>query len=170
MKKLIPFIIIFILLTYLGLYAYSLSRIEVSSVDFTDIRKVNSTGFFLDGKVKLFNNGTVGVFIDRVEYEIVLDFSNESLSRGVINGESIRKGEFNDLRLSSEISWNPAKDAALGLIMRKDINATVSGYVYIIDMGFFELKVPFSETIDIKPLLRDFIQSKIKNALDDLFG
>lgn len=169
MKKIIPIIFILII-AYLGIYAYSLSKVEIKSVEFDEITKVNSSGFTLDGYAELYNGGIMPVKIDHIEYQIVLESTEEVLSKGVIEGQTVKPKESIKFDALADISWIPAKDAALELIRPGETNATVSGDAYVSVLGFIETRVPFEETVDLEPFLKEAIEKKMDEMIKDIFN
>lgn len=169
MKRLIPLIFILII-AYLGVQAYSLSKVDVTAVEFDKISRINTSGFMLEGYVSMVNEGILNVRIDHIDYQIVLDQTDEVLSRGSIQGKKIMPKEEGKFDTSAFISWNPAKDAAVGLLLQDETNATVSGDAYVSLLGFIETKIPFEEKVDLKPYFKEAIGNKINDIVKGIFG
>jgi len=157
-------------LAYNGLHAYSLSKVDVIDVRINSLDNVNSKGFTLGGEIDVFNGGMVKADISKITYTIILDETKTQLASGLIDGRKISSKETANFSFSSRISWTPTGELASDLLEPGNSYATLSGNVYLADLGFIELKVPFEKKIDLHEYIEQFVNDKIAETLGENAG
>jgi len=150
MKKIIiPVIIVLLLIgTYLGIYIYSLSKVEIKEIKINNLEEISSSGFTITGYCEVYNNGIIPVKISHVEYIISLDKNNHTLATGFVQGGKIPSKKSVKYPISNNIKWVPTSELILDLITQKEVYATISGEVHVIDL--IGIVLSFTEKIDIK--------------------
>lgn len=79
-------LLVLIIGIFLILYIYSLSKIEVRSVNLDNIGDISMSGFTLNGYVEVYNGGLIPVHIDHVEYDVTLEKTGDILADGNVQG------------------------------------------------------------------------------------
>jgi hypothetical protein len=171
-KKVFWIIIIIILsiLIYASLYVYSLSKIDVKAVRINSLQDISLSGFTLGGEVDVYNDGIITVGISKITYSLALDGTGTQLASGVINGDDIPVKETASFPFSNKISWIPTAEVAWNLITPGKTYATLSGTVHVADVGFFELKKPFEQKIDLEPYIKQFARDQVQGTLETATG
>lgn len=139
-----------------GLYVYSLSKIEIRSVNFK-LQDINSSEFTLGGNIEVYNGGIIPIGIDRITNDVILEADGSQLARGDIQGTMISPGSTISYPIFAKITWVPSEELARSLIIRENIYARVSGKVD---------KVPFQTRVDIAQYLKQFIE-ELRIITDD---
>lgn len=165
--KLAFLILTTILIGYVILYFYSLSKIEVRSMEIKDLQDVSLKGFNLGGNIELYNGGVMEVSIDHLEYTVVLESSGSEISKGYIEGAKIPAKQSVTFPISSEIYWVPTAELALNLITSKNTYAKIKGDAYV-NLKIYPVKVPFEKRIDLEPYIKQFVKNKIEQAVNNL--
>lgn len=157
-------------LAFNGLYVYSLSKIDVIDVRISNLENVNSKGFTLKGEIDVYNAGALKADISKVTYAVVLDETNAQLASGLIEGRKISSKETANFAFSTRINWTPSVELAADLLEPGSSYATLSGNVYLADLGFVELKVPFEKKIDLHEYIERFVNEKIAEVTGNSAG
>ena len=161
-------IIVTLALIYGGIYLYSLSKITVPDVELNNLQDISLTGFKVSGNVIIMNKGIVPVKIDRIQYDIPLDFNSNKLSDGLIMGSWISPGEQKKYFFLNKINWVPTANLAWDLIKPHSTTATIKGMVYVADFKYLEFKVPFEHKIDLEEYIEqfaiDFVEIVVKKV------
>jgi LEA14-like dessication related protein len=170
MKKLNLFILLVLiaLIGYGGAYIYSLSEIEVRSVNINRLTGISLSGFSLNGDINLYNGGIVPVKVSHINYDITLEQNGRELTTGYIEGRKIKPKQTAKFPMSNTINWVPSASVALGLITPGQTFAKVDGVVHVADLKFIEFKVPFSKRVDLEPYIKQFVVTKVRNIVNTL--
>lgn len=153
-KIVIGLTIIFLVLG--GLYFYSLSKIEIRSINFNKLQDINSSD--IRGNVEVHNGGIIPVGIDRITYDIILEADGSQLAQGYIQGTTISPGSTTNYPISSKITWIPSEELAKNLIARENTYARVSGTV--------NHKISFQTIIDVGQYIKQF-KEELRIITDD---
>ncbi|MCK5107835.1 MAG: hypothetical protein KAQ83_03850 [Nanoarchaeota archaeon] len=160
------FIFLTLLAIYGGLYVYSLSQITVPDVQLNRLEDVSLTGFVISGGIIVANNGLVPVKIDKIKYNITLDFNQNKLSDGYISGTWIKPNEQKEYDFSNKINWVPTVSLAWDMIKPGSTTATIRGFVYVADFKYLEFKVPFQHQIDLEEYIEQFATNLLETAVN----
>jgi hypothetical protein len=155
----------FCVLGYLGVYAYSASKLEVRQVMVTDLRNISLDGADLAGFVELYNGGVISVSIDRVEYRLVMEDSKRELMSGTLIGGSIPAGESLNYTFTNRLNWAASADAAYKFLVSDKKTALIEGRVYVAKIGFIDLEIPFEQRIDLKNHINSYLQDMARQNL-----
>ena len=171
--KLITWITLIILtlsLIYGGLYVYSLSQITIPDVQLNKLEDVNLKGFKISGDILVQNNGLIPIKIGKIKYYITLDFNNEILSEGELSGTWIYPFQQRKYFFSNKIFWVPSVSLALDMLKPGSTTASIDGFVYLVDLKYIDLKVPFHQSIDLEDYIgqftTDFLETTINQVKD----
>lgn len=159
-------LIIGILLLFGGIYVYSLSKIEVRSINLNNIGDISLSGFTLNGHVDVYNGGLIPVGIDHVQYDVILEKTGDRLASGYIQGTIISPGTTVQLPITNKIDWTPTVEMAVDLLNQGDTYIKVSGNVYVANLQIIEFKIPFQQRINIEQYIRQFIVSTVQQVVD----
>ncbi len=164
-KVLILFVVFGALLLGVS-YVYTLSKIELKSVNINSLQDISLSGFTLGGNIMLYNGGIMPVGINHISYEVQLEKYGTVLTEGYIQGEVISPGQTVSFPFSNKINWVPTAELAFSLIMPGETYATVSGTIYIADLKIIDFKVPFQARINLGEYIKQFAVQKISQAVD----
>ncbi len=159
-------LIIGIIVIFGGLYVYSLSKIEVRSVNFNNIGDIGSSGFTLNGYVEVYNGGLIPVGIDYIQYNVVLEKTRNILVDGHIQGNTISPGATVKFPVTNRINWVPTTEMAMDLLNPGDTYIIVSGNVNVANLQIIEFKIPFQQRINIEQYIRQFVTNVVQQAID----
>jgi len=163
MKKIIILVIIILVLIglYLGVYAYSLSKVEIKEIKINKLEEISSSEFTINGYCEVYNNGIIPVKVSHVEYIISLDKNNHTLATGFVQGGKIPPKESVKYPISNKVEWIPTSELLLEIITPGDTYATISGEVYVV----FNIILPFTEKINLEEYIKQFITGQIEEFL-----
>jgi LEA14-like dessication related protein len=159
-------IILIIVLVYVALYAYSLSKVEVRNVQVDSLRDVTPSGFTLSGAVEVYNGGIVPVRIDAITYNVTLSKNSQHLTTGTIAGAKIGPKQTAQYRFNNTINWVPSAAFAYEIITGGDTDAIMQGTVSINSL----MEVPFERRIDLGEYLKQFMGNSLGAAVDTIKG
>ena len=162
--KIVILLLVIAMLIYGGLYIYSVSQVRVLNVNVNQLQDVSLKGFTLGGNVEIYNGGIIPVGISHLSYDVILENTGDELANGWINGRTISPGETIDYPLSTTINWVPSSQVALGLLSPGETYAQINGEVKILDLGFVDISLPFSDRINIEDYIRQFVKTKIQQV------
>jgi len=169
--KIIAGIIVAVLIA-LGLYGYlyydSLTKLELRDFYVNDLEDLSLDGFTLEGNINVYNGGVLTVGMDHIEYNVTMESTGALLAQGNIEGKKIQSKEITEFSFLATIEWVPTIDTAVELISAEQVNVIIKGDVYVADIYFTEIIVPFEHTVDIKPYVMQFAQQKIEEGISGL--
>jgi hypothetical protein len=171
--KIISWIISFIvicLLIYGGLYAYSLSKIEVVNVRVDSLQDVSLSGFTLGGEIDVYNGGVLKVSVSQITYSLDIDGSEKQLTSGIIKGAEIPAKDTVSFLFSSRVNWTPTAEIAWNLITPGKTYATLSGTVYAADLGFIYIKTHFEKKVDLEDYISQFAKNQPEGTAEKVTG
>jgi len=154
--------ILLILLSYFGIYFYSLSKVTLQDVKITQLKDVDLEGFTFGGDIILINNGWLDVEIKNITYDIILEINDTKLGDGVIQGKKLPKDEPVDFPFSTRISWVPSAELAVELLESEEVFIALKGDVHVTET----ITLPIEEKIDIKPFVDQFVETKLGELKD----
>jgi hypothetical protein len=163
MKKLIISLCVFFMII-ISLYLHSILAFDVRDVMITDISG-NLEEFKIDGYILVVNKGLFTLFIDEVNFFIVLKENNKTISEGNIPSAAIIKGE-NNLFFSTDVKIDPAISLATKLLEKGGTYVTFKGNI---SLRFIPITIPFNEEFDIEPYLFEYTEKGIKKAIGNIF-
>jgi hypothetical protein len=167
-KLIILGLIILSLLSYGFIYIYSLSKIQISNFEINNIKNISLSGFTLEGNIEIQNKGIVPVEISYIEYSVILESNEKELTKGRIKGGKTNPRKKENYLLSTKINWIPTAQIAWETITSKTAKIKIAGNVHVADFKIFNFKIPFSETIDIEPYIKQFAKEKIHQAMQKI--
>jgi hypothetical protein len=153
-----------IIMLVLGLlYFYSLSQVSVRQVNINGLSDVGLRGFTVTGNIDVHNGGILPVYVDEINYDVILEESNEKLTQGHIKGGWILPNQVEPYYFSNKINWKPAASVVVRM-MRPGGNtyALIKGELSVADFSIVEFKVPFEKRFDIEVHIRQFVVNTIK--------
>lgn len=159
-------LIIGIVILFGGIYIYSLSKIEVRSINFNNLKDISLSGFTLSGYVEVYNGGLIPVGIDHIQYDVILEKTGNRLANGYIQGATISPGTTARFPATNRIDWTPTAEMAIDLLNPGDTYIKVSGNVYVANLQFIEFKIPFQQRINIEQYIRQFIVDTVRQTVD----
>jgi len=154
--------------TYAGLYVNALSKVELREVVIEDVGAVSVQGFDLKGHLDLYNGGLVKVKIHSITYDVTLDANGEQLTEGTIVGKELPSKETTRFDIINFVDWKPTSQIALNLITPRDTYATINGVVYVSRSDYIDIRIPFTQQIDLEPYIKQFIQNKVNEVISDV--
>ncbi len=168
MNNIVKFLVlaIGILLLIGGIYVYSLSKVEIRSINFNSLEDISMSGFTLNGYVEVYNGGLIPVGIDHVQYDVILEKTGNKLANGYIQGATISPGAVARFPIKNRINWVPTAEMAVDLLNPGDTYIKISGTVYIANLQIIEFKIPFQQRINIEQYIRQFITNAIQQVVD----
>ena len=165
MKKIV-YILLFIgifFFAFLSLSVYSFSKIKTGSFELKKIEFISLSKLTFSGKIPVFNEGYLPIKIDKIDYEVKLDSSDEIISKGIIKGNLIRAKEVEEYEIENTMILSNSDSVVFDLLLNEQTNVTLNGIVTIFDYGFFKLKIPFEKKIDLGEFLLDYVKKNIKS-------
>ncbi len=150
---------------YVGLYAYSASKVEVRQVKVTDVRNISLEGAELVGIIELYNGGLISVSIDRIEYLLSMEDADAELVKGSIIGGEIPAGKAVNYSISTRIMWAPTAEAAYKFLTSEKTTAKLEGTVHVAKIWFIDVKVPFEQEIELKNYINEFLAEELRKNL-----
>ena len=154
-----------ILILLVGLYIYSLSKVEIQKISVTALQEISLSGFTLAGDVMLYNGGILPVGVDYIEYEVILEKSNNQLAIGRIDGKIIPPKQTIDFSISNKINWVPTLEVALSLITPAKTQAVIKGKIHL---NIIDFKIPFETKVDLEPYIKQFVKKKFDETVDKI--
>jgi len=153
---------------YLGLYAYSASKVEVRDIRVGSLGNITLGGFELLGDVELYNGGVIPVSVERIDYTLTLEEDGTELARGVIYGGDIPAKGSVDYAFSTHVSWMPSAQLAASLLSGEGTYARLQGTARLKRVWFIDVSVPFEYRIDLGAYLKQFVEEQVSSAADKL--
>jgi LEA14-like dessication related protein len=160
-------VVMILSMIYAGAYYYSVQRVEITNVVFTDIQNVTTGGFTVAGSLEIINRGIVPITVESISYDVLLEGSGEILSRGSIQGSTIPPGRSVTLPVAGRITWVPAAELLLEIITPGASYAIINGNVNIRE-SVVAASLPFQARINIESYLRQFVRDRIERIIDRL--
>ncbi|MBI4150337.1 hypothetical protein HY488_02955, partial [Candidatus Woesearchaeota archaeon] len=96
----------------------------------------------------------------------IFDKTGEEIGRGIVRGNVVPAQNVITLPFSQETSWLPTIDTLLSLASDKNVYVTLRGEAQIF-VGGIPITGPFSERIDIQPLVRTWLTQKQRELMKD---
>lgn len=149
-----------------GIYIYSLSKIEVRSINFNNLEDASLSGFTLNGYIEVYNGGLIPVGIDHVQYDVILEKTGNMLANGYVQGTTISPGTIVRFPTTNRIDWTPTAEMAVDLLNPGDTYILISGNVYVANLQFIEFKLPFQQRVNIEQYIRQFIANAVRQVVD----
>jgi len=159
-------IVLVLALILMVLYVYSLSQVDVERITINELQDISLTGFTLGGDIYLYNGGIIPVWIDHIDYKIILESSGNELTSGYIKGTMIPPRKTVNFPFSKKINWIPSAEVAWGLITPGKTYAKIFGTVYVADLKFIDFKIPFEKKVDLEVYIRQFAKTKFEETVD----
>jgi hypothetical protein len=152
---------------YLGLYAYSASKVEVRQVRLTGLYNVSLEGAVFKGVVEVYNGGLIPVSVESIDYRLSVGEGGLELVEGRIMGGIIPVGESADYEITAGFSWAPTAEAAFAFLTGDDSALLLDGTVHVGRIGFSDLRIPFTRRIEVKEHLNEFIRGQLEKSLPE---
>lgn len=159
-------LIIWIFLLFGGIYVYSLSKVEVRSINFNNLGDISLSGFTLNGYVEVYNGGLIPIGIDHIQYDVILEKTGDRLANGYVQGATISPGKIEQFHITNRINWIPTAEMAVDLLNPGGTYIKISGNVYIVNLQIIEFKMPFQQRFDIKQYISQFITNTVQQVVD----
>ena len=106
------------------------------------------------------NPSKLSIPVKSIDYEIILKETEEVLSSGSIPSFILEVGE-SQIPFEQKVRWVPTAELALQLATEEHVYAVVEGKI-IIDLPKLEsYELPFSEEVDIKDYVKQFVTDKL---------
>ena len=164
-------LILFCVLGYVGLYAYSMSKVEVRQVQVTGVREVSLEGAELGGIIELYNGGLVSVSVESVDYRLILEHDGSELVGGAVTGGAIPAKHAVNYSFSTRINWKPTAELALQLLTSERTYARLEGTVRLRRFWFMDVSIPFEKRISLENYINQFIkQEAVKYLPEDIIS
>jgi LEA14-like dessication related protein len=166
-KKIVLLSVLTILI-YGALYIYSLYQIKVVDVNVNSLQDISLKGFTLGGDIEVYNEGFVSVSIDHIVYDVILEGSGNKLTEGYVRGGVIPAKKATNFHFSNKINWVPSAELASNLIIPGKTYANIDGEIYVKDLFFTDVKVPFQKRVDLEYYIRQFVKKKAEQTVDNV--
>ncbi|MBD3303574.1 hypothetical protein GF343_00350 [Candidatus Woesearchaeota archaeon] len=156
-KWITPVVIIVILLLavtgYYGYYFYALSQLQVTDVHLNELTEFSMQGFAFDGSIELYNPCLIDVTVEKIDYRIIFEPTQQVLSVGSIPENVVPAGNYTIIPFSKSIRWAPALSLVLGLATSdQPVNIAVIGDVAVTE----SIHLPFVYKMDVREYLKDY--------------
>jgi LEA14-like dessication related protein len=153
--------------SYIGLYAYSVSKVEVRDVQVTEVRNVNLSGAEVVGYIELYNGGLISVSVDAIDYRLILEQDMRELAGGSVDGGPIPAGQAVDYPFTVRINWMPSLQLAYQMITAENTYVRLEGEAHMRKIWFIDVSLPFEYRINMENHLSQPIKAKAAEGLPD---
>lgn len=158
-RWLIPVAVIVIILLavagYFGYYFYALSQLRITGVHVDRLSEFNLQGFSFAGAVDLYNPSLISVTVEKIDYRIIFEPTQQILSVGSIPEKAVPARNTTSIPFSKSIRWAPAVSMILELATSdQPVNIVIVGDVVISE----SVHLPFVYKLDVRDYLRQYAE------------
>ncbi len=161
MKKIIALLItISIIGAGAATYFFFLQPPNIEKVTLLSVDDITRTGFTLKYAITIHNPNLVGMNITNMKYNVLLKPTNQTVYNGTSDGGYIPPGGSIQLTLVSKAYFGPLLTAGLLALFNNSVPMETNGVLTatILSMTF---NVPFSQSFDAYPSIRDSLKSLV---------
>ena len=156
-------------------YFFSARSVEVKSINLEDIENITIQGFSAEGDVEVSNNGILPVYVKEIGYSIMLNYSNEKIIEGTVNGSWLWPYKSKNFTILTRVNWIPSIEVAQRIITLEDTSAVLKGEVILIQNKVMTIKFPFQKEFDLTSYFIKFFNKKMDDFIatlphDDIDG
>ena len=152
-----------IVLALAGLYGYSLTRIEVVDVRITGVSEISLEGFTISWQATACNPNPTPIYLKKIEFDVI--FNNKSWYHGKIADFKVDAKSERVYVFEEPIEWNISIMMMRNIIESGNANVRVEGVVTVAEFGFVNIQIPFSDDMDIKKELTEFVTQKTEEII-----
>jgi len=163
-KKLVIASVIVLALFAGAYYAIQdVKQITVEGVEVSGLRSISLRSFTIEGNIYVNNPSMFNIPVERFDYYIVLEDTNEVISSGELPDVELNKESLNTVEFTHIVEWMPTIDLAFRLVQQEQVNVIVKGNFEINFLGINKT-IPFERKFDIRDYLVQFANEKLQEA------
>lgn len=154
-----------IIIAFVIFNIFSLRSVEATSFRITQVGITENADILFEGVIGVENPSLIDARITGMEYEIILDATDELLAAGQITGAVVPAGGSAEFEFSNAIEWIPDPMTALGLMSEEHVYVTIQGTVNAKLLWIFPVSSDFTAKADIARYLKNVIQEQVQNLM-----
>ena len=162
-------ILLLAILTYVGLYAYSISTVTIDNFEFIGVDTVSLSSISISGNFYISQKGIIPITLDYVTYQITLGNSSQIIATGKLSGGTITPRNVTTLPLSTTASWTPSFGLILEILQPGETTAIIQGEAQLHVFGSKSVTIPYSKEIPVENYLTDYAEQQF-SAFTKKFG
>jgi len=168
-KWITPVVIIVIILLavagYYGYYFYALSQLQITDVHLNELTEFSLQGFAFDGAIELYNPCFIDVTVEKIDYQIIFEPTQQVLSVGSISETVVPAANYTTIPFSKSIRWAPALSLILDLAASdQPVNIAIVGDVAVTE----SIHLPFVYKMDVREYLKDYANKYYESQKQDV--
>lgn len=161
--------VILVVAGYFAYYSYALKQLRITDMAVSEFTEFSLAGFSFIGYFDVYNPGMISVNIDRIDYSVYFEPTQDLLASGYLEGEKLPAKQVTRIPFHQRVSWAPAVSLILQMAASKEpANIVLSGNVHITE----NILLPFMYKYDIKALFKQYaeqyIESQKQGAVDKI--
>ena len=162
-------IIILIILGGTGVYVLNgLGGISIESFRINSLQGATAESFTFSGELDVKNPGIIGVRVVSIDYDMVLNDTNEVISTGHFDSFDLPASSTTTVPFDKEVRWKPSLSLAQQLLMKDKVYLIIKGEATVDIQGITTVVRPFEVPINIKSFITSYANQQIA-ALSGLF-
>lgn len=170
-KWITPVVIVIIILLaiagYYGYYFYALSQLQITDVHLNELTEFSLQGFAFDGAIELYNPCFIDVTVEKIDYRIIFEPTQQVLSVGSIPETVVPAVNYTTIPFSKSVRWAPALSLILDLAASdQPVNVAIVGDVTVTE----SIHLPFVYKIDVREYLKDYANKYYESQKQDVVG
>ncbi|MBI5393504.1 hypothetical protein HZA96_06565 [Candidatus Woesearchaeota archaeon] len=151
----IIFVLIIMIILLLG---KDLQQVSVEKFELNGLENISGESVTIVGDLYINNPSKISVPIKQINYDVILEKNNITLSSGEIPSFILEKNIINKIPFSHNMKFKPSLDLLLQLLTQEEVYIVVSGKVYVDVAGIETYDVDFLQKVDFK----EYLQKQIK--------
>ena len=169
-KKIIIGVVIALLIIGFVLFnVFSLKSVKPTSFRVNDISMSKDAGIIFEGVIVVENPSLLDANIESIDYEIILDLTNEVISTGHIDGSIVPSKGSADFTFSQQLDWIPDVSTAMQLMNQEEIYVTIQGTGHAKLLWVIPVSSDFEAKVDIAAYIKNTIQQQVQSVMG-MFG
>ncbi len=162
----IAFAILLIILIVFNIF--SLKSVKPTSFQITNVGIDENRNILFEGIIGVENPSLLNAHITEIEYEIILEKTNETIAQGTIEGQTIPRKTTTNFLFSQPLDWMPDTKTGIELMNQEKIYIIIQGKAHAKLLWVFPVSSSFDAKIDVGTYVRNVIQQQVDSMMGAL--